>query len=123
MNPKETRVLLIEADSDDAEAVRRQLLDAVGGAFELTIAARLSAACHLLARDAYDVVLLDLVLPHTVGIEGCRKIRAQSPRTPVIVLAGFHDEGLAAEAVAAGAQDYVIKGTQDFCCLRRTIRH
>ena len=57
-----------------------------------------------------DLLLLDLGLPDGSGIDTVRRVRAAAPDVPVIVLTGMDDEQLAAQAMKAGAQDYLIKG-------------
>jgi DNA-binding NarL/FixJ family response regulator len=122
MNTEPIRVLIIEDDADEAGIIGSYLADGAG-AFALTQASRLSTACHLLARQEIDVVLIDLVLPQTFGLDGFQKIRALKPAMPVIVLTGLKDEALAIQAVKLGAQDYLIKGSPDCCLLKRCIRY
>lgn len=122
MPPKTVKVLLIEDDADDA-AILKSHLTGAGPAFEVKEAARLSTASHLLDREGFDAVIIDLALAECVGLEGVRKVRAQKPDLPVVVLTGLKDEALAAEAVSLGAQDYLIKGSVDCCALKRAVRH
>lgn len=125
MNKKPTRVLIVEGDADDASLIGGYLSCAPGSEENLvfTRAPRLSTACHLLTRQSFDAVLLDLVLPQTSGLEGFLKIRALRPSAPVIILTGKKDEALAARAVKLGAQDYFIKGSPDCQLLKRAIRY
>jgi signal transduction histidine kinase len=124
MIEKAINILLIEAGGDESALLRRSLADSSDG-FPIHIkeAARLSAGCRLLARERFDAVLIDLALSQGAGIEGFRKVRAQAPSTPVVVLTGLQDEAAAIQAVREGAQDYVIKGTPDCCLLKRALRH
>ena len=125
MDNKPTRVLIIEDDADEAGIIGSYLIDGADGAgtFALTKAPRISTACHLLAREDFDVILLDLVLPLSIGLDGFLKIRALKPQIPLIVLTGLQDEPLAIEALKLGSQDYLIKGSPDCCRLKRTIRY
>lgn len=125
MATRPTRVLIIEGDEDDDSLIVSYLGGRPGedDAPALTHAPRLSTACHLLARQAFDAVLLDLSLPQTSGLEGFHRVRAVSPLTPVILLTGKRDEPLAARALKLGAQDYFIKGSPDCLLLRRAIRY
>ncbi len=118
-------VLLIASDADATELVKRHLADAAGSPERFTVesAARVSSATHALAKDRYGALLFDLQVQHNVGLEGFRLIHAQHPELPVVLLTGVHDEPLARQALKQGAQDYLIKGTIDFCALRRAIRH
>ena len=58
-------------------------------------------------------VLLDLGLPDSRGLQGVRWLQESAPLVAVVVLTGLADEHLGAEAVAAGAQDYLVKGQVD----------
>jgi signal transduction histidine kinase/DNA-binding NarL/FixJ family response regulator len=125
MNDKPTRVLIVEGDADEALIVGSYLADAPDRAetYVLTQAPRFSTACHLLAQQSFDVVLLDLVLPQSVGLESFRKIHELKPLIPIIVLTGLQDVPLAIQAVKLGAHDYFIKGSPDCCLIKRAIRY
>lgn len=125
MNKRPTRVLVIEGDADDTSLLD-SYLSCTPDSDEnlvLTHAPRLSTACHLLTRQNFDAVLLDLVLPQTAGLEGYLKIRALKPLLAIIILTGKKDESLAVRAVKLGAQDYFVKGSPDCCLLKRAIRY
>ena len=101
------RVLIIE-DSRTAAFALGQELKAEGVD---------SLACHDLASglacldsESFDLVVLDLVLPDVVGLEGLAALKAKRPDLPVVILTGHNDAELAVEALKAGAQDYMIKG-------------
>jgi DNA-binding NarL/FixJ family response regulator len=70
-----------------------------------------------------DVVLLDLGLPDGQGFDAFKKVQAQAPAVPVVVLTGFDDETLAVEAIRHGAQDYLVKGDVDSKVLYRAVRY
>lgn len=125
MTTRPTRVLIIEGDTDDDSMIASYLSSPPGSGEPLALAhaPRLSTACHLLARQAFDAVLLDLALPQTSGLDGLLRIRAVRPGVPVIVLTGKRDEALAVRAVSLGAQDYFIKGSPDCLLLKRAIRY
>ncbi len=82
----------------------------------------LKAALELLRADGIDAVLLDLDLPDSCGLKTLERVRAAAPTTPVLVLTVDDDEDLAAKALQAGAQDYLIKGA-DAATLKRALRH
>lgn len=125
MSEKAIKVLLIEGDADQSAVIVKSLasVSASGGTFDVREAPRLSTGSRLLAHERFDAVLLDLSFAQRVGIEGFRRLAQQVPETPIVVLTGHQDESLAAQAVAEGAQDYVIKGTPECWLLRRVIRH
>jgi NarL family two-component system response regulator LiaR len=66
-------------------------------------------AVRLVAEHAPDVVLMDLVMPDTDGVEATRRVRAISPRTQVIVLTSFHEDAHIFPAIKAGAISYLLK--------------
>ncbi len=107
-------VLLIEDDADAARLLRTLVVETEPGAeFHFTLSPSLPDALGRLFSDVFDVVLLDLALPGTSGLEGLAAIRKQAPETPVIVLCDPGDRQLAAEAVQRGAEDYLPKQTLD----------
>lgn len=77
----------------------------------------------LQSEGPFDLILLDLTLPDSSGIETFRRIYEQAPETPVIVATGTDDEQLALEAINLGAQDYLVKGRYDLQTLLRTCRY
>src|SRR5260370_18923590 len=88
----------------------------------LRCADRLSSGLDLLSKGGVDVVLLDLSLPDSKGLETFSKILAHAKELPVIVLTGFDDEELAVKAVQGGAQDYIAKGSVNAHALMRSVR-
>jgi serine phosphatase RsbU (regulator of sigma subunit) len=115
------RVLLVEDDEGDAFLVRELLLDA-GPEVALTRARSLAEAEVMLPGDI-DCVLLDLGLPDAVGMDGLSRVLELAPSIAVLVLTGLADEHRGTEAVAAGAQDYLVKGGIDGQLLTRAIRY
>ncbi|GIE86515.1 PP2C family protein-serine/threonine phosphatase [Actinoplanes regularis] len=114
------RVLLVEDDEGDAFLVS-ELLSEAEAPFELTVASSLREARDRVA-DA-ECVLLDLGLPDAEGIDGLRKLLAVAGRAAVCVLTGRSDEHLGVQAVAEGAQDYLVKGQVDGVWLVRALRY
>jgi serine phosphatase RsbU (regulator of sigma subunit) len=115
-----TPVLLIEDDDGDALLVDELLLDA-GAHITMRRAKSLGEAKPLLPD--VTCVLLDLGLPDTAGLEGLRWLQQHVPRVAVVVLTGLADEHRGEEAVAEGAQDYLVKGQVDGPLLARVIRY
>jgi signal transduction histidine kinase len=120
---KTLRVLLVEDNAGDARLLREMFSKERPGSFELTHKTRMSEAEIYLARGGVDVVLLDMGLPDGHGIENLRRARAAAPNVVMMVLTGLDDEGLAAEAIKEGAQDYLIKGQIENRALPRALRH
>jgi diguanylate cyclase (GGDEF)-like protein len=83
----------------------------------------MAAAEELLGGHAIDIILQDLGLPDVQGLDAVRRARAAAPRLPLVVLTGLDDEGIAAQALQEGAQDYIIKGQIDLRGLLRALRY
>ncbi len=115
-------ILLIEDNIADVELIR-EMLNEVEGSYALTEAGRLSSGLKILKEDAFDIILLDLELPDSSGIDTFLTILDQASDVPVIILTVFADEKLAAEAISQGGQDYLIKGRIDSILLERSIRY
>jgi serine phosphatase RsbU (regulator of sigma subunit) len=118
--PGQVQVLLIEDDDGDALLVQEYLLDA-GAPVALDRARSITEAKPLLPAAA--CVLLDLNLPDAHQLQGVHWLQENVPQVAVVVLTGLADEHLGAEAVRAGAQDYLVKGQVDGALLNRVIRY
>ncbi|MBA3905513.1 MAG: SpoIIE family protein phosphatase [Pseudonocardiales bacterium] len=114
------RILLVEDDAGDAFLVG-ELLAEVDQELALTVAETLPSA--LAQLEGADCVLLDLNLPGVAGLDGLRALLGVDPLAAVCVLTGLDDEHLGTDAVAAGAQDYLVKGKVDGQLLIRAIRY
>jgi len=117
------RALIIEDDDGDAELICGSLSLAERIHFDTERAERMSAGVDLLGKKSFDVVLSDLGLPDSLGIETFVKLHSLYPETPVIVLTGLDDEDTALRAVKSGAQDYLVKGQIDTNLLIRSIQY
>jgi phosphoserine phosphatase RsbU/P len=118
-----TRILLVEDSRSDARLLEATLQDAGVHRFKLTHVERLDEALAALGDGGVDVVLLDLHLPDSQGLDTLAELKREQPGVPVVVLTGLDDEQLAVRAVQAGAQDYLPKGVVDGALLARLIRH
>lgn len=117
------RVLLVEDDDQHAQLAALWIEAEGRGAFELRRAGRLSSALASLAATPADAVLLDLSLPDSDRLETFRAVRAQAPGVPVVLMTGIGDQQLALQAVAEGAQDYLVKGDIDGQLLVRALHY
>ena len=115
------RVLVIEDDDEDAMIVSDLLLEA-WPTLRIERASALGEAERALGADI-DCVLVDLGLPDAYGLEAVQRLREADPEMPVVVLTGDTDEQHGIQALGAGAQDYLIKGTISGASLARAIRH
>jgi serine phosphatase RsbU (regulator of sigma subunit) len=119
-DPGQVRVLLIEDDDGDALLVQEYLVGA-GAQVTLDRVRSITEAKPLLPAAA--CVLLDLDLPDAHQLQGVHWLQEHVPQVAVVVLTGLADEHLGAEAVRAGAQDYLVKGQVDGALLNRVIRY
>ena len=120
-NSPPIQVLLTEDNVVDAELVKIHLEKASVGC-QVTHVSRLTDALDAL-EEKFDVVLLDLQLPDSDGLDTLNAVRRQTRNTPVVILSGHEDERLALEAVRKGAQDYLWKNDVGGSMLGRTIMH
>ncbi|MDX3076935.1 SpoIIE family protein phosphatase [Streptomyces sp. NPDC088354] len=116
------RILLVEDDPGDALLVTELLAD-TGLRYALTWHKTLGEARSELAAQAADCVLLDLHLPDASGPAGVAAVQAAAPDTAVIVLTGLAESQAGPGAMAAGAQDYLVKGKVEPELLQRAVRY
>lgn len=117
------QVLLIEDNPGDARLIREALAERSETAFRLAWADAFDEGLRRLEDDPPHVVLLDLSLPGTRGLDTLAAVLEQNDEVPIIVLTGTDDEALAVEAVRRGAQDYLVKGQTGGTLLGRAIRY
>ncbi len=118
------RILLVEDNPGDARLIGRMLEKAPGLACALECVETLDAAVARLREGGIDMVLLDLGLPGSSGLDTLHRLQRQADNVPaLIVLTGLNDETVAVQAVQSGAQDYLVKGQVDTALLTRAIRY
>ncbi|MGZ5049479.1 MAG: diguanylate cyclase [Methylobacter sp.] len=117
------RVLLVEDEVGDAHLVKLKLKQAQYDRFEVVWAQSLVEAKQCLARSSFDVMLLDLSLPDSEGLETVHSARNMAKIMPIVVLSGRGDTGFALTALEAGAVDYMVKGDFGYDGLARVIRY
>lgn len=113
------RVLVADDEPAHAEAIRRALADPAAWA-EVRVVGTLAEYRAATERDAFDVALVDLNLPDGRATE----LLTWPPETgpfPVLVMTSFGNELIAVEAVRAGAMDYIVKSTEAFAAVPRTL--
>jgi serine phosphatase RsbU (regulator of sigma subunit) len=114
------RVLLVEDDEGDA-LLFGELLAEVGEPVELT-RSRSMAEAEDVEHEQIDCVVLDLALPDSDGLDGLTRLRERGAGA-IVVLTGYADRAQGLTAVAAGAQDYLVKGAIDGASLERAMRY
>src|SRR5947208_3267197 len=116
-------VLLVEDHPGVARLILELLGEVQAQAFDLERVDRLDEAIARLARTGVDVVLLDLGLPDSQGLDTFVRARREAPNEPIVVISGIDDEQVALEAVRSGAQDYLVKGRIEGQLLARVLRY
>jgi len=118
---KPIRVLLIEDNPGDIRLIQEMIKDVGYNKFELIIKENLTDGIQSLSENEFQVILLDLSLPDSFGLDTFTRILDKAPETPIIILTGTDDQELAVEAVKSGAQDYLVKIMVNSTLLERSI--
>lgn len=123
MKKKLIKILLIEDDIGEADLIQEMLFETNNVSFKLTYLDRLKLAMNKLDNNTFDLILLDLNLPDSYGLETLIKLNKKVPELPIIVFTGLEDEEMGIKAVKEGAQDYLVKGKVDVNILIRSIHY
>jgi PAS domain S-box-containing protein len=116
-------LLIVDDSPTDVALIQRMLRSAQHTSFQVELAERLSQALDIVAIGKTDVMLLDLGLPDSQGLETFHEAYANAPDVAIIVLSGFDDTERAITAVREGAQEYLVKGQFEDAVLVRSIRY
>ncbi len=119
---KVLQVLLVEDNPGDSRLVAELVADSGPGLILDTVSS-LREALEWLDASCADVVLLDLNLPDSDGLDTFSRIQDAAPGVAVIALTGNSDAELATNAVERGAQDFLVKGRVDGDLLARAINY
>ena len=124
MDSKLINILLVEDDAGDCRLIQLSP-KALSPELEFTveIAESLTCALECLRNRSFDLVMLDLGLPDSEGLDSLDKICTSYPQIPVIVLTGLSDEKAGVDAIRKGASDYLVKGEINKNLLYRAIRY
>jgi DNA-binding NarL/FixJ family response regulator len=117
------KILLIEDNKGDARLIHELLKEIQYFGYTLEWRENLSAGIQAMQKTDLDLLLLDLTLPDSQGLETVLHVLSQTPDVPIVVLTGHDDATLAIRAVAVGAQDYLVKGEVDAKILGRAIHY
>ena len=123
MNKETIPVLLIEDNPGDARFIQELLKESSSVYFNLTIQETLSEGLEVFLKNKFDIILLDLNLPDSFGLNTVSIIHEKIKDIPIIVLTGRVDEELALKSLKFGIQDYLVKGKIDSVLLERSISY
>ncbi len=123
MSIEPIKVLMIEDNMGDYKLILKLLEKSENAKFELVHSQRLSSGVELLENNNFDVILLDLGLPDSDGLESFNVILKRHPEIPTIILTGLANEETGIKAIKYGAQDYLVKGEFNGKLLVRAIQY
>jgi CheY-like chemotaxis protein len=103
-------ILLVEDNQADVRLVEECLREGGSDRFEFLATPRLASALEILARESFDLAVLDLLLPDSEGLDTFRAVFHRFPFLPVVVVTALDDKETALATLREGAQDYLLKG-------------
>jgi len=118
-----TKILIVEDNPGDTRILRECLREVADAEFELEECQTVLTATELLCTTTPDVILCDLALPDSEGLESVRSIHRSSPEVPLVIVTCSNDEALAIRSLHEGAQDYLFKGQINADSLWRSVRY
>ncbi len=116
-------IAVVEDNPGDSRLIQKMLREKSGKPHEVDCLSSLREALERIEQKPFDVLLLDLGLPDSQGLATFDRVNEQAPSMPIIIFSGANDEELAVDAVAHGAQDYLVKGQIDTFLLMRAIKY
>ena len=117
------RLLMVEDDPNHAEIFQRTIHALADQRYQIDWVSSLGAGLEKLSTSTYDLVVLDLNLPDSNGLDTFGRVHAHAPEVPILIHTAMDDESQAVRAVRAGAQDYLVKGRAGSTALARVIRY
>lgn len=124
MSSNGTQVLLIEDNPADARLIQEALTEVIDIRFDSHATSTLTEGIsHLESSSSVDIILADLSLPDSHGLDTFYRLHRQFPKIPIVILTGLDDRELALKAVKEGAQDFIVKGDRRGDQMVRIIRY
>lgn len=120
---KKVEILLFEDNPGDVNLIEEMLEEFTDFPYEIINVETLNEGLNILKERPFNVILLDLRLPDSDGIDTFTGVYSINSRIPIIILTGMNDEKIGVDAVKKGAQDYLVKGQVDGRLLTRSIRY
>lgn len=123
MTREAIKVLVIEDNPMHARLIQRLLEGVEQPPYEVVVCGALEEGMAEVMRRAPDLVLLDLMLPDSEGLDSFFRLKAQVDPIPIVILTSMDDMEVASRAVESGAQDYLVKGRITREVVNRSIRY
>ena len=123
MKKKPIKILLVEDNPGDARSILEMLKENDNPHYDIFQTNRLDDGIKILVKDHFDLILLDLCLPDSEGLDTFNIMKYNAPDLPIIVLTGLKQDIFAVSAVGRGAQDYLIKGEINSKLLENSIEN
>lgn len=123
MGADKMRVLLVEDNPTDVKLVKTMLKTASVDSCELFVVKTLADALKRLKQDKDEVVLLDLGLPDSEGLNTLESVRSAFPSMPIVVYTALDDSQISVKAIREGAEDYLMKGQTNGPLILRVLRY
>jgi diguanylate cyclase (GGDEF)-like protein len=117
------KVLLVEDDQEFADILKIRLSKETSPRLDITCLPTLQQALGALTEKVWDLILLDLMLPDSSGIQTFTTLQAEARHTPIVIMSGLDSDILAIDAVRKGAEDYLVKGELNSRFLLRILHH
>jgi DNA-binding NtrC family response regulator len=109
MKKQPIKILLVEDNPGDARSILEMLNENDNPHYDIFQTNRLDDGIKILVKDHFDLILLDLCLPDSEGMDTFNIMKYNAPDLPIIVLTGLKQDIFAVSAVGRGAQDYLVK--------------
>ena len=109
MKKQPIKILLVEDNPGDARTILEMLNENDNPNYDIYQTSRLDDGIKILVKDHFDLILLDLCLPDSEGMDTFNIMKYNAPDLPIIVLTGLKEDIFAVSAVGRGAKDYLVK--------------
>jgi two-component system, NarL family, sensor histidine kinase UhpB len=123
MKKQSIKILLVEDSMGDAISIGEMLAESKEFDYDVTNTTRLDEGIKILVKDHFDLILLDLGLPDSSGMDTFNIMKYNAPDIPIIVLTGLDENIFAVSAVGRGAKEYLVKGEIDSKVLKDSIKN
>lgn len=115
------RILVVEDSQLDRKMIESMLKESPAIASYIFLATNLSEALNILDYNQFHVVILDLDLPDSKGLESLKSIHEKSPDIPIVVNTGAYEDDLGLQTLSHGAQDFLVKGKYNVAILKKVL--